>query len=227
VRGRDVLADVAVVAVDGLELPALRFKPQRTVRVGEKVLAVGSPLNFEWSVTAGIVSAKDRAMSRVTGSGAVFLLQTDASTTHGNSGGPLLATDGRVVGMACSGFDGVALNFAVPSDTVVAVAHELAEHGEVKRSALGLKVARAGFYGAEADQWGQDGGALVLAATPDRPGAAAGVQAGDVILSFDGRIVDEPSDLLLLLDRDAAGRQCELTLARGREAVSLTATPAG
>jgi S1-C subfamily serine protease len=224
VVGRDGLADVAVLRVQDVQVKPLTLKPLGAVRVGDAVVAIGSPLDLEWTVTQGIVSAKQRAMRGDVG--VSYLLQTDATITHGNSGGPLVALDGRVVGMTSRGFEGVALNFAVPSDTIGAVAQELIEHGNVERATLGMRVGRAPFFGEQADAWGQDGGALVLAVQAEGPAAEAGVKAEDVILSFNGELIDDAGDLFRLLARSCIGCVCKVELVRDGQQLDLEVMPA-
>lgn len=218
VLGLDRSTDLAVLIVDTRELPTLSFRPLKTVRVGESVLAVGSPVGLEWSVTTGIVSGKDRSMPAPDGGQINYMIQTDADINPGNSGGPLTGLDGQVVGVNTSGLDLPGLNFAVPSDTAEEVYSEIREHGDVRRARIGARVALEPFFGDDRELWGQDGGARVTSVAEGSPAGRAGLRVDDVVIALDDELVDEPGDIFRLLNRERIDREYTLRFIRdGRE----------
>ena len=228
VVGVDASTDLAVLRVPANGIPALEFKPLRAVRVGEPVVAVGSPVGLEWSVTLGIVSGLDRTMPAPDGRQIQYMIQTDADVNPGNSGGPLLALDGQVVGVNASGLVGhdlSGLNFAIPSDTAAQVYAEIRECGSVRRAALGARAALVPFFGDEADKWGQDGGAVLTDVRAGGPANEAGLRAQDIVIGLDDELVDEPGDIFRLLNRERIGRECEVRFIRDGELQVTTATP--
>jgi S1-C subfamily serine protease len=227
-KGVDPTSDLAVLRVKDDELATLPLRPLKSVRVGESVLAIGSPVGLEWSVSAGIVSGTNRTMKRPDGGHIDYMIQTDAEINPGNSGGPLVTLDGYVIGVNASGLIGQeigGLNFAIPSDTVQSVYDEIREHGEVRRAAIGVSVSSVAFFGKEANRWGQDGGAKVTKLVGGGPAARAGLQEGDIILSFDSELVDEPGDVFRLLGRERIDRDCVVSLLRGDRVIEATVVP--
>ena len=191
VIGSDRTSDVAVLRIDGRNLPVVRLGDPSSLAVGEWVVAIGSPFGFENSVTAGIVSAKGRSLPDDT---YVPFIQTDVAVNPGNSGGPLFNLSGEVVGInsqiysRSGGYQGV--SFAIPIDMAMNVSRQLQANGHVTRGRLGVQIQDVDQP--LADSFGLDvpKGALVADVDEDGPANAAGIKAGDVIISFDGKSVE-------------------------------------
>jgi S1-C subfamily serine protease len=146
--GHDASTDLAVLSIPPTDLPALTFRALKTVRVGEAVVAVGSPLGLSWTVTAGIVSGLERTITAPDGQQIDYVVQTDAQINPGNSGGPLIDRHGLVVGVNAQGVApgvGSGVGFAIPSDTACSVYEEIREHGEVVRGAIGARAVSRPF----------------------------------------------------------------------------------
>jgi serine protease Do len=194
VIGSDERTDVAIVKIDAANLPALRIGDVGKLKVGEWVVAIGSPFNLENTVTAGIVSAKQRD----TGDYLPFI-QTDVAVNPGNSGGPLINMRGEVVGInsqiysRTGQFAGV--SFAIPIDEAMRVGDQLRATGKVTRGRLGVRIGEVSKEVAESLGLGRAQGALVTQVEKDTPADKAGIEAGDVILKFDGKPVERASDL--------------------------------
>jgi serine protease Do len=227
VVGIDTTTDVAVVKIDATGLPAVKIGEPSKVRVGEWVLAIGSPFGFENTVTAGIVSATSRSLPE--GSYVPFI-QTDAAVNPGNSGGPLFNMRGEVIGInsqiysRSGGFQGIA--FAIPIDAAMVVEKQLLATGKVERGRLGVGVQEVNASLARSFGLDRPRGALVAQVEPGSPAQEAGLKPGDVILGFDGKPIDTSSQLPPLvaqmkpgakarLDVWRAGKQSELTVAVG------------
>jgi len=196
VLGADKQTDVAVIKIDASNLPTVQLGNPDTIRVGEPVLAIGSPYGFENSATAGIVSATSRSLPDDT---YVPFIQTDAAVNPGNSGGPLFNLKGQVIGInsqiysRTGGYQGLA--FAIPINVAMGVSDQLVHGGKVTRGRLGVGIQEVNQ--ALADSFGlkQLQGALVSSVEPDGPAARAGLQPGDVILRMQGKDVARSSDL--------------------------------
>ena len=219
VIGSDPRSDIALLKIDATDLPVLRLGSSEKLKVGEWVLAIGSPFGFEHSATAGIVSAKGRSLPSEQ---YVPFIQTDVAINPGNSGGPLFNLDGEVVGInsqiysRTGGFMG--LSFAIPIDVAMDVVQQLKETGEVTRGWLGVYIQEVTKELADSFGMAQPRGALVAQVLPDSPAAKAGIQVGDIILALDGRPVQRSSDLPPMVGRYRVGRKAEVTLLReGRE----------
>jgi serine protease Do len=186
--GSDPQTDVAVLKIDATDLPTVKLGDSNAVRVGEWVVAIGSPFGFENTVTSGIVSAKARALPDGT---YVPFIQTDVAVNPGNSGGPLFNLKGEVIGInsqiysSTGGYQG--LSFAIPIATVVKVKDQLVEHGKVTRGRIGVTIQEVNQPLAQSFGLGEPGGALVSSVEKDSPADKAGFQPGDVILSIDGQ----------------------------------------
>lgn len=232
VRAVDASTDVAILAVAERLSVTFELSGLRDVRVGQPVVAMGSPFGYEGTVTAGIVSGLDRTGRSPSGVPMDLMIQTDALVEPGNSGGPLVALDGRVVGVNTQTLlpEGASagLNFAIPADTVRYVYDEICATGEpvIRRATLGTRTVRRAFTPDERRRYGQRGGAQLAAAPrPGGPAERAGLVAGDVVVSFAGQVVDEPADLYRLLDRSRIGQPCELAFLRGGERRVASAVP--
>ena len=192
--GMDKRTDVAVVKIEARDLPKLPLGDSSKVRVGEWVLAIGSPFGLENTVTAGIVSAK----SRDTGDYLPFI-QTDVAVNPGNSGGPLLNTAGQVIGINSQIFSRsggyMGISFAIPIDEAMRVADQLRTNGKMTRGRIGVALGEMTKEVAESLGLGKPRGAYVRNVEPGGPAAAGGIEAGDVILSFNGRDIAKSTDL--------------------------------
>jgi serine protease Do len=192
--GMDKRTDVAVVKIEARDLPKLPLGDSSKVRVGEWVLAIGSPFGLENTVTAGIVSAK----SRDTGDYLPFI-QTDVAVNPGNSGGPLLNTAGQVIGINSQIFSRsggyMGISFAIPIDEAMRVADQLRTNGKMTRGRIGVALGEMTKEVAESLGLGKPRGAYVRNVEPNGPAANGGIEAGDVILSFNGREIAKSTDL--------------------------------
>lgn len=211
--GADKRTDVAVVKIEANSLPAVRIGDVNRLKVGEWVMAIGSPFGLENSVTAGIVSAKQRD----TGDYLPFI-QTDVAINPGNSGGPLLNLRGEVVGInsqiysRSGGFMGI--SFAIPIDEAVRVSDQLRATGRVTRGRIGVQIGQVSKDVAESIGLGKARGALVSAVEPDSPAAKAGIEAGDIIVKYDGKDLDKVGDLPRLVGNTKPGTKNTITVYR-------------
>lgn len=217
--GSDPLSDVALLKIDADNLPTLKLGDSDALRPGEWVLAIGSPFNFEQSVTAGIVSAKGRSTNQQQ---YVPFIQSDVAINRGNSGGPLLNMDGEVVGInswiLSSGGGYMGLSFSIPIETASAAATQLREHGKVERGLLGVQVGAVTREMAEALDLDRPVGALVNDVTAGSAAAKAGIEPGDVILEFNGTTVELWSDLPPLVGSNPPGTRAKVLVSRnGKE----------
>ena len=211
--GADKRTDVAVVKIEASGLPAVRVGDVNRLKVGEWVMAIGSPFGLENSVTAGIVSAKQRD----TGDYLPFI-QTDVAINPGNSGGPLINMRGEVVGInsqiysRSGGYMGIA--FAIPIDEAVRVSDQLRASGRVTRGRIGVQIDQVTKDVAESIGLGKPQGALVRGVESGSPAEKAGVEAGDIITRFDGKTIDKASDLPRLVGSTKPGAKSKLTVFR-------------
>ena len=223
--GADKRTDVAVVKIDSTGLPFVRIGDVNRLRVGEWVMAIGSPFGLENTVTAGIVSAKQRD----TGDYLPFI-QTDVAINPGNSGGPLINMRGEVVGInsqiysRSGGFMGI--SFAIPMDEAIRVSDQLRATGKVSRGRIGVQIGPVDKEVAESIGLGSATGVLVSAVEPDSPAAKAGLQAGDVIVQFNGTKIDKVSDLPRLVGNTKPGSKASLTIFRRGKQQQLAITVA-
>lgn len=196
VIGADKRTDVALLKIEASGLPTVRFGDANRLKVGEWVVAIGSPFGFESSVTAGIVSAKGRALPQ---ENFVPFIQTDVAINPGNSGGPLFNLRGEVVGINSQiysrngGFMG--LSFAIPIDVAMDVQSQLRATGRVQRGRIGVVIQEVTRELADSFGLPSVEGALVSSVEPRGPADKAGIEAGDVILRFDGKPVEKSGDL--------------------------------
>jgi serine protease Do len=223
--GSDPLSDIALLKIDAEDLPTLKLGHSDALRPGEWVVAIGSPFNFEQSVTAGIVSAKGRSTNQQQ---YVPFIQTDVAINRGNSGGPLLNMDGEVVGInswiLSSGGGYMGLSFSIPIETASAAAKQLREHGKVSRGLLGVQVGPVTREMAEALDLDRPVGALVNDVTAGGAAEKAGIQPGDVILSFGGETVESSGDLPPLVGSNPPGTRSEVLVSRNGKEKSFTVT---
>ena len=204
-----------MLQADGLNIEAVKSANSDNLRVGDIVFAVGYPLGLDQSLSLGVISGLGRSGS---GGGLQDFIQTDAAINSGNSGGPLLDSKGRLVGVntailsKAGGSDGI--GFSVPSVLAFQVANQLIENGEVKRGSIGVEMARVSEAASEKvgiDHWD---GALVASVRPESSADLAGLQAGDVITSFDGRKVKTPHALRAWIGVATPGKPYALTYVR-------------
>jgi S1-C subfamily serine protease len=226
--GEDPDTDTAVLRLSGNGLPFAELGSSATLRVGQLVAAIGNPLGFQCTITAGIVSALGRTLRTPSGRNLESVIQTDAPLNPGNSGGPLVSGAGRVVGINTATIaPAQGICFAIGIDTAVWVATRLMRDGRVRRSRLGLggqtvpidtRVRR--FH-----QVPQTYGVLVLEVQEGGAAARAGVERGDVIVAFDDVAVVGVDDLHRALTAERAGRDVPLTVLRRAEKLSLVVVP--
>ena len=199
VVGVDPLSDLAVLKIKGKNLPKVSIGDSETLKVGDWVVAIGSPFSFDFSVTAGIVSAKGRSIQNQNIGNYVPFIQTDVAINPGNSGGPLFDLDGEVIGINSQiysrngAYQGVA--FAIPIDVAMEVAKQIIEDGSVARGYLGVRVGEVDNDLAEALSMEKPYGALITDVEKGESGDEAGLQAGDVIIAFNGKEIKFSSDL--------------------------------
>jgi len=229
VVGDDPSTDLALLRVAADELPrALELGDSNALRVGDAAIAVGCPFGLARTVTMGIVSALGRSLASPTGRRIEGVIQTDALLNPGNSGGPLLDADGRVVGVNTALVAGAqGLCFAVPSNTARFVLGEFLRHGRVRRAYLGLHAEEVLLPAAIARRHdlGANRGVLVRVVQDGSPAAAAGLRAGDVLVSFGEGRIETVADLHRLLSGEAIGHAATLRLVRGGELVALEIEP--
>jgi serine protease Do len=215
VLGVDQKTDVAVLKIAAKDLPVVHLAGADNVQVGEWVVAIGAPFGFDNSVTAGIVSAKGRTLPD--GSYVPFL-QTDVAINPGNSGGPLFNLDGDVIGInsqiysRSGGYEGV--SFAIPIGVAMDVSHQLQANGRVSRGKLGVGIQEVDQKLAESFGLDAPRGALVASVEHDGPADKAGLQAGDVILEFNGRPIGDAAELPVAVAQTAPGKNVELKVWR-------------
>jgi len=229
VIGRDPLSDLAVVRASGSDLVAAPFGDAARLRVGQLVVAIGNPMGFAGSVTAGVVSALGRSLAARDGQASRLVenvIQTDAALNPGNSGGALADIRGRVVGINTA-VAGVGLGLAVPVDAATRlILAALMRDGRVRRAYLGIVGGTRRLAPPLAARLGRNAGLEVVQLLDGSPAAAAGVRAGDVIVSLDGRPIAGVGDLQRSLVGDLVGRSIEVTLERGGTLAEIALTPA-
>jgi len=225
VLGADPKTDVAVLRIDAKDLPVLPLGRSGDLRVGEWVLAIGSPFGFENSVTAGVVSAKGRSLPD---DSLVPFIQTDVAINPGNSGGPLFNARGEVVGInsqiysSSGGYQG--LSFAIPIELAERVKDQIVATGQARHARLGVVVQEVNQALADSFRLDRPAGALVSGVEPGGPAARAGLKAGDVILRFNGQPVVASGDLPALIGQALPGDRASIELVRQGRHETLTAT---
>ncbi len=223
--GSDKRTDVAVVKIDATGLPAVKVGDVSRLKAGEWVMAIGSPFGLDNTVTAGIVSAKQRD----TGDYLPFI-QTDVAINPGNSGGPLINMRGEVVGInsqiysRSGGFMGI--SFAIPIDEAIRVSEQLRASGRVSRGRIGVQIEGVSKDVAESIGLGKVQGALVRGVEPGSPAEKAGIEAGDIITRFEGKSVDKVADLPRLVGNAKPGSKAAVTVFRRGSTRDLTVTVA-
>ena len=225
VVGSDARTDVALLKVSGSNFPSLATGNIDQLKVGQPVLAIGSPFGFDYSASAGIVSAKSRNML---GETSVPFIQTDVALNPGNSGGPLFNQQGQVVGVNSRIFSGtggyMGLSFSIPIDVAMDVADQLKKNGKVTRSYLGVMLQDIDRNLAEAYKLSKPEGSLITQVAPNSPASKAGMRAGDVILKFNGTPISRTSDLLNYLNRTLPNQSINLEVLRDDKPRVISAT---
>jgi len=211
--GADKRTDVALVKIEGSNLPRLTLGDSNKIRVGEWVIAIGSPFGLDNTVTAGIVSAKARDTGEY-----LPLIQTDVAVNPGNSGGPLINMRGEVIGInsqiysRSGGYMGI--SFAVPIDEAIRVSEQLKSSGKVTRGRIGVQIGEVTKEVAESLGLSKAQGALVSRVEPGGPAEKAGLEAGDIILKFNGAAIEHASDLPRMVGSTKPGTRSTVTVWR-------------
>ena len=224
VLGADPKTDIAVLKIDAKNLPVATIGKSGDLKVGEWVLAIGSPYGFENTVTAGVVSAKGRSLPD---DSAVPFIQTDAAVNPGNSGGPLFNSRGEVIGInsqiysRTGGYQG--LSFAIPMDLAGKVKDQIVAHGKVEHARLGVSVQEVNQALADSFKLDKPEGALVSSVEKDGPASKAGLEPGDVIRKVDGHAVVSSGDLPTVISQDAPGDKVKLDVWRKGAALEIEA----
>lgn len=225
VLGIDKQSDIAVIRIDAKNLPTVQIGDPSRVKVGQPVLAIGSPYGFDNTATAGIISAKSRSLPD---DNYVPFIQTDVAVNPGNSGGPLFDLNGQVIGInsqiysQTGGFQG--LSFSIPIDVAMKVEQQLVTHGKVTRGRLGVSVQDLNQALSESFGLKKAEGALISSVEKGSPADKAGLQAGDVILSFDGHAIDHSVDLPTLVADTAPGSSKPMQVMRGGKVMTVNVT---
>ena len=232
VIGADPAIDLAVIKIDakGRQLPVLPLGDSDSLRVGEWVLAIGSPLEFENTVTVGVVSAKERRVPiGKTDTAVVHFIQTDAAINFGNSGGPLLDAAGNVIGISTAirrGNLAEGIGFALPINEARRAMEELLTLGKVQRGFLGIEMNPQGINEASAEYYGlpDTQGVIVARVTDGEPADTAGIERNDVIRRVDGEVVRDNFDLVKKISSHRPGDEIEIEIFRDGRTISRTAT---
>ena len=227
--GEDPHTDIALLRIGANGLAAAPLGSSRGLRVGQLAIAIGNPYGFQQTVTAGVVSALGRSLRAQSGRLIDDVLQTDAALNPGISGGPLVDSAARVIGVNTAIIPGAqGICFAVSIDTVKWAVGELMRHGRVRRAQLGLAGMTAPLRRRVAQHFSlpNSAGVRVESLLPGGPGALAGIEPGDLVLAFDGAAVNGIDDLHRTLTAERIGRTAQLTLLRGARLLTLELRPA-
>ncbi len=218
VIGTDPRSDLALLHIEASDLPMVKLASNDDLEVGEWVLAIGSPFGLDYSVTAGIVSAKGRSLPTEQNENYVPFIQTDVAINPGNSGGPLFNLDGDVVGVNSQIFTrsggSIGLSFAIPASVARNVVDQLKENGRVTRGWLGVTIQDVDKNLAESFGLQRPGGALVAEVSKDGPAAKAGLRSGDIIVTFDGKDIPTSADLPHVVGLVAPGTTVPVEIVR-------------
>jgi len=226
--GDDRATDLAVIQIDGSGLTAVGLGDSQALRVGQLVIAIGNPYGFQSTVTAGVVSALGRSLRSYSGRLIEDVIQTDASLNPGNSGGPLVASDGRVVGVnTATILPAQGLCFAIGINTAKFVASRLLRDGRIRRSYIGVSAQTVPIHRRLVRYYEllKETGVVVLSTEPNSPAQRAGLREGDVIIALEGQPVAGVDDLHRLLTEVRVGARSELTVLRGTEQLHLAIVP--
>ncbi len=219
--GDDPATDLAVIRIDAPQIVAAPLGDSQKLRVGQLAIAIGNPYGFQYTVTAGVVSALGRSLRSYSGRLIDDVIQTDASLNPGNSGGPLVTSDGRVVGVNTATIMGAqGLCFAIGINTAKFVAGRMLRDGRIRRAYIGVEAQTAPLHRRLVRFYDllQESGVIVSAVTPGSPAQRAGLREGDVIVALDGKAVAGVDDLHRLLTDAHVGVSSSLTAAVDAEA---------
>lgn len=223
--GTDPRSDLALLRIEASNLPMLTLATDDELEVGEWVLAIGSPFGLDYSVTAGIVSAKGRSLPTERNENYVPFIQTDVAINPGNSGGPLFNLDGKVVGVNSQIFTrsggSIGLSFAIPASVARNVVEQLKENGRVTRGWLGVTIQDVDKNLAESFGLNGPGGALVAEVSEDGPARKAGLRSGDIIVTFDGKNIPTSADLPHVVGLIAPGTKVDVEIVRDKKRQSM------
>ena len=228
VVGDDPPTDIALVRIDGTHLPALQFADSSRLRVGQIAIAVGNPYGFDCTVTAGVVSALGRSLRTKTGHSVDDVIQTDAALNPGNSGGPLVDAQGRVIGVNTAMImPAQGICFAIAANTAAFVMTKLIHEGRVRRSYLGVAGQNVPLHRKVVRYHGlpNESGVFVVTVEPNSPAARAGLHEGDLIVAFGDRPVAGIDDLHRLLTEEQAGLELPMTVIRDLKIQTLNVAP--
>lgn len=226
--GEDVYSDLAVLRIDGRDLPAAKLGDSQTIRIGQLVIALGNPYGFDGTVTTGVVSALGRSLRAGAGRLIDNVIQTDAALNPGNSGGPLVNSRAEVIGINTAAIPWAqGICFSIPIDTAKLIATTLIKDGKVTRAYLGiaaqvLDVARNAL---KVHQLSGRRGVMINHVEEGGPAAQAGLTTGDVIVEFDGHRVESIDDLHRQLSGETIGKKVALTILRLEKRLTLFVTP--
>ena len=226
--GDDPDTDLAVVQLHAPDLTAVAFGDSSALRVGQIAVAVGNPFGFDYTVTAGVVSALGRSLRTQSGRLVDDVIQTDAALNPGNSGGPLVDSQGRVIGVNTAMIlPAQGICFAIAVNTASFVVGKLIHEGRIRRSYLGVAGQNVPLHRrvVRFHELPLESAVFVVSVEPDSPGARAGVRDGDLIVGFDGKPVAGIDDLHRLLTEEQADRETSLVVVRGSERVVLPVRP--
>jgi S1-C subfamily serine protease len=226
--GEDPDTDLALVRIDAPGLQAVKLGDSRKIRVGQLVVAIGNPYGFQYTVTAGVVSALGRSLRSQSGRLIEDVIQTDAALNPGNSGGPLVNAAAEVVGVnTATILPAQGLCFAISISTAQFIASKLIREGVVRRSYIGVQAQTASLNRAIAHHYDLKiaTGALVLAAEPGSPADKAGLQEGDLIVGLEAEPVEGVDVLHRLLNEERIGKATRLTVVRGSRRLELAIVP--
>jgi 2-alkenal reductase len=233
VYGIDTLTDLAIVKVDGTGLPTAAIGDSDALKIGQLVVAIGSPLGtYSNSVTSGIVSAKGRSITTDGNDSLNNLIQTDAAINPGNSGGPLLDADGNIVGINTAiAADSNGIGFAIPIDIARPIMEQAVQGKELSRPYLGIRYSTITRQLAEQEHLSVTDGALIgagqdgsAAVEPNTPAAKAGLKDGDIIVKVDDKVIDGAHPLDATLSQFAPGDTVTLSVIRGGQTITLELT---
>ena len=225
VIGADPLSDIAVLQIETKEkFVPVKFGDSDKARIGDWVIAIGNPFGLGGTVTSGIISARNRSIGL---SRYEDYIQTDASINSGNSGGPLFDMNGDVIGIntAILGRSGnVGIGFSIPSNSAKIVIDQLIQFGETKRGWLGVRIQDVTKEIADVEKLDKPMGALVASVAPNSPSEKAGVKAGDIILEFNGEIIEQMKELPLIVARTEVGKKVKVKIWRNKKEIIKTIT---
>jgi S1-C subfamily serine protease len=226
--GEDPATDLAVVRIDGPDLVAAELGDSQTLRVGQLAIAIGNPYGFQYTVTAGVVSALGRSLRSYSGRMIDDVIQTDAALNPGNSGGPLVSADGKVIGVNTATIMGAqGLCFAIGINTAKFVASRLLTQGRIRRAYIGVEAQTVPLHRRIVRFYDlpKETGVIVIAVTDGSPAKKAGLREGDVIIALGGQPVAGVDDLHRLLTDTQVGAKSAITVIRRTERMDLDIVP--